>query len=250
MNCFKSRSGSDAVIASVDYMKKDTYVPQAHNRLDWFKSHITNSRISRLFIGWRSVITQKKESEFIHLLNLVTSFIPVYGRKIFQQALALFWLKNGKKIIFEYGAYNQNFDNAPYNTQIYYWHKREYGLRMYEDPQDVFFDDTDWIELQFNDNGCTLNEIIDSLCSYDDYSKKNYDLIDLNCQRFCQNLISIIKGKRFPGKNHRGNHSFTFAYIPAYIATVLEANEKDDANIIGYIPIAGDIIDKLRYIFS
>ena len=42
----------------------------------------------------------------------------------------------------------------------------------------------------------------------------------------------------------------TFAYIPAYIATVLENNEKDEENIIGYIPIAGDFIDKLRFIFS
>ena len=250
MSCFKSRSGSDAIVASADYIKKGTYVPQAHSRLNWFKSNITNSRISRLFIGWRSVITQKKESGFTHLFNLMTSFIPVYSRKIFQHALACCWLKNGKKIIVEYGAYNQNYDNEPYNTQIYYWHKREYGLRMYEDPKDVFFDDTDWIELQFNDNGCTLNDIIDSLCSYDDYSKKNYDLVDLNCQRFCQNLISILKGKRFKEKNHRGNHTMTFAYIPAYIATVLENNEKDEENIIGYIPIAGDFIDKLRFIFS
>ena len=179
----------------------------------------------------------------------MTSFIPIYSRKIFQHALACCWLKNGKYIIVEYGAYNQNYDNEPYNTQIYYWHKREYGLRMYEDPKGVFFGDTDWIELQFNDDGCTLNEIIDSLCSYDDYSKKNYDLIDLNCQRFCQNLISILKGKRFPGKNHRGNHTMTFATIPAYIATILEYNEKDEENIIGYIPIAGDFIDKLRFIF-
>lgn len=250
MNCFKSRSGSDAIVASADYMKKGTNVPQAHYLLKWFKSHIMNSRISRLFIGWRSVVTQKKESGFTHMFNLMISVIPVYSRKIFQHSLVCSWLKNGKKIIVEYGAYNENYDNPPYNTQIYYWHKRQYGLRMYEDPKDVFFNETDWIELQFNDYGYNLNEIIDYLCSYDDYSKKNYDLIDLNCQRFCQNLISIINGKRFPGKDLRGNHTLTFAFIPAYIATVLEDNEKDEENIIGYIPIAGVIIDKFRFFFS
>ena len=64
MSCFKSRSGNDAIVASTDYIKKGTYVPQAHSRLNWFKSNITNSRISRLFIGWRSVITQKKRKWF------------------------------------------------------------------------------------------------------------------------------------------------------------------------------------------
>ena len=31
---------------------------------------------------------------------------------------------------------------------------------MYEDPKGVFFGDTDWIELQFNDDGCTLNNLL------------------------------------------------------------------------------------------
>ena len=104
MNCFKSRSGSDAIVKSADYIKQGTYVPQAHDRLNRFKSNVTNSRISRLFIGWRSVITQKKESGFTHLVNLMTSFIPIYSRKIFQHSLACCCLKNGKYIIVEYGA--------------------------------------------------------------------------------------------------------------------------------------------------
>jgi len=245
MSGFKIRSGS-AVVASTDCIKNDTYVPQAHNQLNWFKSHITNSRLSRVFIGWRSLITQRKESPFVHFFNYITSFIPVYSRKIFQHSLVYCWLQNGKKIIVEYGAYNENYDNSPYNTQIYYWNERKYGLRIYEDPNSIFFRDTDWIELQFNDHGNNFNEIIDRLNIFNDYSKEYYDLIILNCQRFCQNLISLINGKRFQGKDFRGNHTLSFALIPAYIAQVLEDNEKDDSNFIGYIPIIGDQIDKIR----
>lgn len=69
------------------------------------------------------------------------SFIPVYSRKILQHSLVCFWLKNKKHIIVEYRAYNEYYDNAPYNTQIYYWKKNKYGLRMYEDPNDIFFKD-------------------------------------------------------------------------------------------------------------
>ena len=249
MKRFKIRSGS-AVVASSDYIKKGNYVRQAHSQLDWFKSHITNCRISRIFIGWRSVITQAKENKFIHFINILTSFIPVYSRKIFQHSLVYCWLENGKKIIVEYGAYNENYDNAPYYTQIYYWNKTKYGLRMYEDPNSIFFHDTDWLEIQYNDHGYTFNEIINELCDCNDYSKENYDLVGLNCQRFCQNFIYMIKGKRFPGKDNRGNHTLTFALIPSYIAYVLEYNEKDEETFIGYIPIVGDAIDKIRDIFS
>ena len=98
MSGFKIRSGS-AVVASTDYIKKGTYIPQAHNQLKWFKSHITNCRISRIFIGWRSLITQKKESIFVHFFNYLTSFIPVYSRKIFQHSLVYCWLENGKKLL-------------------------------------------------------------------------------------------------------------------------------------------------------
>ena len=40
MNCFKSRSGSDAIVKSADYIKQGTYVPQAHDRLNRFKSNV------------------------------------------------------------------------------------------------------------------------------------------------------------------------------------------------------------------
>ena len=119
---------------------------------------------------------------------------------------------------------------------------------MYEDPNSIFFKETDWLELQFDDYGYNFNEIIDRLNNLDDYSKENYDLINLKCQRFCQNFISFINGKRFPEKNFRGNHTLSFVLIPAYIAQVLEDNEKDEENIIGYIPIIGDQIDKIRFI--
>ena len=38
--------------------------------------------------------------------------------------------------------------------------------------------------------------------------------------------------------------------IPAYIAEALEENEKDDENVIGYFPIVGDVIDKVRNILD
>lgn len=241
--------GSSSV-ASSDYMKKNIYIPQAHHNLDWFKTHITNSRVSRIYIGWRSVVTGKKESDFVNIINYAISFIPVYSRKIFQHSSARFELFNGKNIIVEYGAYDEHYDNSPYYTQIYYWEKEKYGLRMYEDPNGVFFGNNDYVEIQFYDYGKNFNEIIDDVCFGNDYTKKNYTLIQYNCQRFCQNLILRLKGKRFPGNKFRGNHTLTFSQIPAYIAVALEHNEEDKENIIGYIPIIGDIADKLRYNFS
>ena len=71
-------------------------------------------------------------------------------------------------------------------------------------------------------------------------------MLDLNSQSFCQNLIYEVNGKRFPGQDYRGNHTLTFANIPACVAVALEDNEKDSDNDIGYIPILGDIIDKVR----
>ena len=239
------RSGSTSV-ASTDYNKRNYNVPQDHEHLGRFKMLVANSTISRIFIGWRSLITGEKESNIIHAFNILTSAIPVFSRKIFQHSLICCWLENGRHIIVEYGAYNQHYDNAPFNTQIYYWKKREYGLRLYEDPNDIFFNQCDFLEIQFNDQGKTFREIIDHLCSFDNYSKKNYDLIDLNCQRFCQNFIYYVNGKRFPGRNYRGNHTLSFAIIPAYIAYILERNENDDSNLIGYIPIIGDFIDIFR----
>ena len=249
MSGFTFRSGS-GLVASSDYIKKGNYVRQAHDKLEWFKQNISNSYVSRIFIGWKSLVTQKKESNMTHFLNYIISFIPVYSRKIFQHASACFWLKNRKHLVVEYGAYNQNYDNDPYNTQIYYWKKERYGLRVYEDPYDKFFTINDYLEIQFDDKGYNFNEIIDELCSYRDYSKANYDLIYTNCQRFCQNLIYHFNGKRFPGQNYRGNHTLSFIKIPAYIAQILEDNEKDEENNIGYIPIIGDAIDKIRDILD
>ena len=249
MCSFSFNSGS-AFVASSDYMKRNIYIPQAHNQLDWFKNNITKCRISRIFLGWRSVFTEKKESDFTHALNFAISFIPVYSRKIFQHSSIRFELFNGRNIIVEYGAYNEHYDNSPYYTQIYYWNKEQYGLRMYEDPKGIFFQNNDYVEIQFQDHGQNFNQIIDHVCSERDFSKKNYTLIGTNCQRFCQYLISYLNGRRFPGDKFRGKHTLTFANIPAYIAEVLEDNENDEKNKIGYIPIIGDVIDKFRYIFD
>ena len=57
---------------------------------------------------------------------------------------------------------------------------------MYEDPNGVFFDNNDYVEIQFRDYGKNFNEIIDDVCFGNDYTKKNYTLIQYNCQRFCQ----------------------------------------------------------------
>ena len=234
------------LLKSNDFINAGNNVPQHHVLLNWFKRFVLNSYIDRIFIGWRNVINGEKEGDFIGFLNYLTSFIPVYSRKIFQHSLTCIWLKNTRHIIVEYGGYNEKNYNAPYNTDIYYWYKGEYGLRMYEDPKNKFFEDTNFIEIQFNDKGLTCYKLIDILCYKNDYRQKDYKLLDLNCQRFCQNLIYEVSGKRFPGKDYRGNHTLTFANIPAYIAVALEDNEKDSDNDIGYIPILGDIIDKVR----
>ena len=249
MSSFSFRSGS-ALVASSDLIQRGNYVHQAHDQLEWFKQNISNSYVNRIFIGWNSLVTHKKESDLTHALNYLTSFIPVYSRKIFQHSSTSFWLENGKHLIVEYGAYNQNYDNSPYNTQIYYWKKESYGLRVFEDPYDNFFTINDYIEIQFYARGYTFNEIIDALCDITDYSKANYDLLDTNCQRFCQNLIRRFKGQRYRGQDYRGNHTLTFMRIPAYIAEALEENEKDDENVIGYFPIVGDVIDKVSNILD
>ena len=246
-NFFRSGSG---IVASSDYINKGKYVPQAHHQLEWFKQNISNSYVSRIFIGWKSVFTQKRESIATDILNCAITSIPLLSRKIFQHASACFWLENGKKLVVEYGGYNQNYDNAPYNTQIYYWLKERYGLRIYEDPYNTFFTLNDYLEIQFDYKGYDFNGIIDELCYFNDYSKSNYDLIIQNCQKFCKNLISHFNGKRFPGQNFRGNHTLTFMKIPADIASILEDNEKDESNIIGYFPIIGVAVDKTRFMIN
>ena len=170
-------------------MNKGCNMHQWHYLLDWFKSHVTNSNISRLFFGWQSLFTQKKENAVVHILNSAISAIPVYRNKILQHTLACFWLKNGRHIIAEYGPYNEHNNNNPYNTQIFYWKKNEYGLRMYEDPKDLFFTVNDWIEVTFNDRHLNFNQIMDIMCAYGNYAANNYKILDFNCQRFCQNLI-------------------------------------------------------------
>lgn len=235
-----------SILKANDIKNAGNNVLQHHYLLNWFKRFVLNSYIDRIFIGWRNLFTGEKEGDFIGFLNYLTSFIPVCSRKFFQHSLACIWLKNRRHITIEYGSSNEKNYNAPYNTDIYYWYKEEYGLRMYEDPNNIFFQDSNFIEIQFDDKGLTCDKLIDILCCKNGYRQKDFKVLDLNSQSFCQNLIYEVNGKRFPGKDYRGNHTLTFANIPACVAVALEDNEKDSDNDIGYIPILGDIIDKVR----
>lgn len=86
MSGFNKRSGSTSV-ALTDYYYKNQNVPQDHEHLARFKRLVANSKISRIFIGWGNLITGEKESNIIHVFNILISPIPVFSRKIFQHSL-------------------------------------------------------------------------------------------------------------------------------------------------------------------
>ena len=100
------------------------------------------------------------------------------------------------------------------------------------------------IELEISDNIC-IKEILDNHCK--DYKGEKYNLMNNNCQTFINVFIKQLKAKRPKGKYGRGNHTEGTFGIPFKILWQLEMNENDvAANIVGYIPFLGTIIDSFR----
>lgn len=232
-------------VKTYECKKSDNNIHQNHRNLPYFKSNVLNSKIKSIYIGWYFLPTQKKETLFSFFGNVCLGIFPFLGRKKFQHCSIWFKLENRKKVIIEYGCYDNFDNNEPYNTDIYYWNRTNYGLRLYEDPTYKYFTKNTTIKLKFNDKGKTLKELLEGL-NLNKYRKKDYDILTNNCQHFVKELIKVLQAERNVGENFRGNHTGSTAIIPSELLNQLEENEGDISNAIGFVPVLGYFIDSLR----
>jgi hypothetical protein len=198
-----------------------------------------NSKIRKFWIGWCLLEAGKKNPALSFFGGSITEiFLPSFlgGGIFFNHAFAFFEMENGSHARVEYGRegwgidIDQNFEEFFKDCQPKY----SFQHKPFLNP----------IELEISDNIC-IKEILDNHCK--DYKGEKYNLMNNNCQTFINVFIKQLKAKRPKGKYGRGNHTEGTFGIPFKILWQLEMNENDvAANIVGYIPFLGTIIDSFR----
>ena len=196
-----------------------------------------NSKIVKFFVGWSDLEVSKKAG-FLSFLggSLTHTFLPSFlgGGRYFQHGFCWFELENGYSYRVEYDrkGYHitqDSFENFEKDCQPKYCFQ---SVRHLMNPIELI------IEEEYSIN--------DILKKCENYTGKNYNLLKNNCQFFVDVFINELKAKRPKGKYGRGNHSASVFGIPYMILEILEKNEKDNSNIIGYIPFLGTVIDSFR----
>lgn len=127
---------------------------------------------------------------------LEKSTVNIKTKSLFGQVLkklpsiVFLTLENNKSDIVEYGGYGEKDQNNFNENQIYYFYKRENGLRFYEA---TFLDLKKVVDrpyyITWKKNDKTLIEILQEACKKEKWRKCDYILNSHNCQYFVSKLF-------------------------------------------------------------
>ena len=229
-------------------------------------NELMNRQIKEFHIGFNKLGSTLGHAAN-ELLYPVKIFLPAHlgGGRFFYHVLAFFKVENEYDcgIAVEYGGkekgggYLPSSSNSILNYFQSYIYGRDGGLRYQMMTYSDFLNkcSTTFINnmklIIRKSNPPTINQLLNSICNDSSWRKRDYNLLNNNCQDFvveCIKRLDAVRGYAY--NNFRGYHNLAVAHYPFKIIEQLEKNENDSQTEIDKIPIIGPIQEGIRAIYG
>ena len=226
------------------------------------EDELLDDKIEKMYIGFEKIglpIHGFTDIFFFPTRIFFPSGTPIISGKRWLHASILLLTSKGYSICVEYGGYDgEDMDDKDKDTYTtYYWFKNSHGLRFAEMSYNIYK------EYKLNDDiyserifplqvgkKITLRQALEECNRSIEWTFKNYDLAEQNCQDFVAKFIDVTNAYRREGEAYRGLHNLSSTKIPKVILKEIERNEDDGWNTVGKVPIFGPIIGTFYGIFS
>ena len=228
---------------------------------------LMDKKIREFWIGFETM--GPKEYHYVNdfLLYPIKMLLPgiIGGGRFFFHASVFFKVQGEYDygIVAEYGGKPKGGNYLPsqgksvYNIFENYKYGKEGGLKIRMMSDSDFKEKchatfVSYMKLIINEKNIpSVNELLNKICYQSQWRRKDYDLVDHNCQDFVAQCIKELKAVRSDEYNNfRGYHNLALAHYPYWIIEQLEKNENDKSLVVDKIPIVGPVEEGIRAIFG